>query len=129
LRGIGLGEGPGLIDELVNLLADEVVACAAGLSWIPSLRTSSTIRAAARIAFATRADALAMMDSIAMTGLNVAGLTYGQTGHLTFASSVESWVIMVNKRLTAAATGRAGQDAEDSDSGHDPAAQARRALF
>ncbi len=42
-------------------------------------------RAASRIAPATRADALAMMESIAMsglkkTGLKVAGRTYGQTG-------------------------------------------------
>jgi hypothetical protein len=44
LRGIGVGERPGLIGELVNPLADAVVACAAGLSWIPSLRTSAAIR-------------------------------------------------------------------------------------
>ncbi len=38
-------------------------------------------RAASRIAPATRADALAIMESIAMTGLKVAGRKYGQTGH------------------------------------------------
>src|SRR5450631_548323 len=77
-------------------LADEVVACAAGLR-LDSMRAAVSRysklapveRAASRIAPATRADALAMMESIAMsglkksglkkTGLKVAGRTYGQT--------------------------------------------------
>lgn len=88
--GILEGRELGLIDELVD---DEVVACAAGLR-LDSIRAvvsrysklAPVERAASRIAPATRADALAMMESIAIsglkkTGLKVAGRTYGQTGH------------------------------------------------
>ena len=49
-------------------------------------KLAPVVRAASRIAPATRAEAAAMMESIAISGLEKAGLrvagqTYGQSGH------------------------------------------------